>query len=494
MSAPIARIAVFGGGLVGLSAATAFAHALRGTQVELIATPADPAALADRMPGTIPSIRTFNDAIGFPEPEMIRGAGAIHRLAIRFENWAADGAEWLHGYGQFGPRGVANFAAQWAIASAGGDQTPLHKHHMGAALAAAERFAPPSEDPRSPLADFTYALTIDPSGYHAGLSALAEHRRIASSHGAIGAVERGENGRIVSVALADGRSIVADLFIDATGPSALLLSQLDDSFERWSDVLPCDRLLLARAPPSLSLVETVTALDCGWRWRAPGRRASSLGLAYASALTPEDEALHHFGPAPEESVAFCPGRRPHSWIGNVLAIGDAAVAVDPLEATNLHLAHSAILRAIELLPTRNFAPPLIAEYNRRTRDETIRVRDFLAAHYCRSGRRRGAFWRAASAARLPESLARTLDLFEARGRLPHFEEESFRDEDWKAVLLGMGVIPARPDPVALVMTDHDRTELLRTTEQRIAAIAVAAPTYREVLMTNSRLPPSTHGI
>jgi tryptophan halogenase len=463
---PIERIAVFGGGAVALSAACAFARALPRVAVSLVATPPDPAALADRLPGTLPAVHGFHEAIGFPAAELIRKAGAAPRLAIRFENWSASGAPWWHAYGAFDP---PSLPLQWQIARDAGDPTPLHALHLGAALASAERFAMTAD----------HALTLDPEGYRAGLVALARHHKVAPASGTVAVLDREADGRVAAVVLTDGRRIAADLFVDATGPAAVLLARLDDRFEDWSGVLPCDRLLLAHGAPALSPVETVTALDCGWRWRTPGRGTTLEGLAYAAALTPADEAARRFtaetGLDPAETIAFRPGRRHESWIANVVAVGDAAATLDPLESANLHLAHSAIQRAIDLLPDRDLAPPPIAEYNRRTAMETGRVRDFLAAHYVRSGRSRGAFWRAAAASPVPDSLARTLALFEARGRLPHFDEETFRREDWQQVLLGLGIVPHHHDPAALSMPAADRAALLAATTRRLAAAVAAAP-------------------
>ncbi|HEU4961987.1 MAG TPA: tryptophan halogenase family protein [Sphingomonas sp.] len=472
MRRPIERIAVFGGGIVALSAACAFARALPNIAVTLVATPPDPAALADRLPGSLPAIHAFHDAIGFPESELIRKAGAAPRLAIRVENWSASGAPWWHAYGPFEP---PTLPLHWQIARDAGDPAPLDALHPGAALAAAGRFDPTSE----------HALTLDPEGYRTGLAALARHCRVALAEGTVAALDCETDGRVAAVTLAGGRRIAADLFIDATGPAAALLARLDGGFEDWSALLPCDRLILARSAPDPSPVETVAALDCGWRWRAPGRSASLNGLAYAAALTPAEVAARRFtaetGLVPIESIPFRPGRRRASWIANVVAIGDAAVVVDPLEATNLHLAHSAIRRAIDLMPDRDFAPPLIAEYNRRTAAEATRVRDFLAAHYVRSGRTAGELWRAAAAAPLPDSLARTLALFEARGRLPHFDEETFARADWQQALLGLGVAPRHHDPATLAMPGADRSALLAMAARRIAATVAAALPCRVAL-------------
>ena len=103
------------------------------------------------------------------------------------------------------------------------------------------------------------------------------------------------------------------------------------------------------------------------------------------------------------------------------------------------LAQMAILRALDLLPGRDCHPIELGEYVRLTGQETIRVRDFLALHYLRSGRTEGAFWQFASRGQAPDTLAHTLQQFESRGRLPFYEEESFTPHSWTAVMHGMGI-------------------------------------------------------
>jgi tryptophan halogenase len=168
-------------------------------------------------------------------------------------------------------------------------------------------------------------------------------------------------------------------------------------------------------------------------------------------------------------------------VRNVLALGDAAVAVDPLQATNLHLAHNAILRALELLPGHDCHPLELAEYNRRTAQETVRVRDFLSLHYLRSGRTRGEFWEKMRGRALPESLAHTLEQFERRGRIPFYEEEVFQKESWHAVLLGMGVFPRHVDPVAASVRPEDGAAFMQRIADGLAGLPERMPSYPQYL-------------
>ena len=90
----IRSLCVVGAGIVGLSAALAFARALPGLRVTVMETPPDPAALADRNIACLPTIHRFHAAIGLDELGLVREGIAFHHLGTRFENWSASGAPW----------------------------------------------------------------------------------------------------------------------------------------------------------------------------------------------------------------------------------------------------------------------------------------------------------------------------------------------------------------------------------------------------------------
>jgi tryptophan halogenase len=486
-------IAVVGGGAVAFSAALAFARALPRVRVGLVETPLDPAALADRMPGTLPAVGRFHAAIGVEEIGLVRGGAAVHRLGTRFERWSASGETWHHVFGEYGlGTGPVPFHQIWLRAKRAGRALAYDRYAAAAVLAAAGKFVHPADDPASPLSTFLYGLRLDPERYRARLAAEAARLPLLRAEGEVGGVERRGDGAVAALLLRDGRRFEADLYIDCTGPAALLLSACDDAFEDWAECLPCDRLLLAAAPPpdAPGPLDLAAATSVGWRWSAPLHDRSLAGLAYAGGITTEGRARRVLASEAsleaEECLAIRPGRRPRPWVGNVLALGDAAVALDPLEGANLSLAQTAIERALELLPGRDCHPLELAEYNRRTAQETERVRDFIALHYLRSGRAAGEFWQAMAGRRLPGSLARTLEQFGRRGRLPFFEEDSFEPQSWLAVLIGMGVLPAAVAPIATAIDEERAAAGMERLAARLAALPERLPPYRDYLARMAR--------
>jgi tryptophan halogenase len=220
--------------------------------------------------------------------------------------------------------------------------------------------------------------------------------------------------------------------------------------------------------PDTPLLDEVTATAAGWTWRSQSPSATVTGSVFSSAHSVDSEG----------AIAIRQGRLSEPWVRNCVAIGDSAVSVEPLEWTNLHLAHSQIDRLVSMMPDAGFAPVELAEYNRQCNAEADRVRDFLCMHYV-TARRREPFWNDASADELPPSLAHTLSLFAERGRLPYYEEETFARDSWLAVLLDQGFLPGRIDPLADSVTAEQVERALSSRRRRPPEdLAPAQPSYR----------------
>jgi tryptophan halogenase len=283
---------------------------------------------------------------------------------------------------------------------------------------------------------------------------------------------------------AGGREIAADLYVDATGPAALLRGRLEDKWEDWSEWLPADRVLFARSGSiaNPSLLDRVVATRGGWWWQASAPGRTHHGLVYSSRVLKDTDAERPLrektGAVPEEEpIGIRQGRWSQPWLRNCVAIGDAAVAVEPLEWTNLHLAHGAIDRLVAMMPDRDFNPVELWDYNRQIGAEADRVRDFLVLHYATAGEQ---------PANLPSSLAHTLRQFRERGRLPFYEEETFSRDSWLAVLFGQSVIPRRVDPLADAVPPDQAEKAMARMRETIASFVSRLPNYADYLQQLGR--------
>ena len=477
IDAPIERIVVVGGGIVGWSAAVALRRRVPDVAVTIVATPPPPDALADRIAQTLPSTIGFHDDLGLREEDAVLRAGGVWRLGTLFDGWAEGQPPYVHAYGPCGqPFGTASFHHHWLRAARAATAAPFEAHAPAAALARAGRMPVP---PAGPMAEVQAALVLDVPRYRGMLEAFGRHLGVVVRDGTVASVRlRGDDGFVAALALADGGEVTADVFVDASGPRALVRSAIDAQWEDWQPWLRCDRLVTGEgAAAPLTALDTVSALPAGWRWRSAAVGRTLHGLCYAAEFLSEAEAQQALTAAGATMVtpaaSFRQGTRPAPWARNCVTIGDAATVIEPLDFTHLHLAQSAIDRIISMLPGRACHPLEIADYNRQASAEVMRVRDFVLAHYA-TARRPEPFWREPVA--LPPSLAETLALFGARGRLPFFEEETFSRDDWLAVLIGQGALPRRIDPLIDGTDAADSDRAMASYRGAIAEAVMRCPT------------------
>lgn len=455
MNRPAIRsILIVGDGIVGLSAALAFGRALPGVEVRILKLATDPASLADHFPAMLPAAGRFHAAIGVDELDLVRRNVAVHHLGTRF---TGGGGEWCHSFGDVGRKeGPVPFHQIWLAVLRSGGTLPFSSFSTASIIGSAGKFVHPSGNPGSPLATYLYGLRVNPLRYRETL--LAAARNIPQIGGNLAAVERNVDGRVAALRLTDGTQLAADLYIDCSGSTGLLIGTVSDDFEDWSTWLPARHVSSTwEACGQSEPMSRIEAIPDGWQISA-----TTPDLRLSATVTTLEAA---------GSTAIRPGRQRDAFVGNVLAIGDAAVAFDPLQGANLSLAHSAILRAIELIPGRDLHPLELAEYNRLTALETDRTRDFHALFQSQLS----------TAADPPVSLARTLTQWQSRGRLPFFEEEMFTESDWLQMLIGLGIIPDAIAPSAEAINHIAVARAMMDLAAEIAALADRLPPYADYL-------------
>lgn len=439
------KIAVVGGASAWLAAA-ALVRALRhrGIQVQVIETADADASLGE---WTLPSSGGMHKLLGIKEGDFLRATGASFRLGSEHQGWQGDGSGFVHSHGSIGKelQGVPFYKLLLSRRLAG-ERLPTDVFSVASAALRMGRFARPEGSDNAMTASFTYGYHLRTQSYAAMLEEVARANGVHSVRGEIEQIHRDEAGNLLAVS-AGGQRVDADFFVDCSGSRALLMSQLGaaDHID-WSANLPCDRLMTGHGPqPTAHRAATETrAVPSGWMWRIPLADASVGGYVYSSTLLGDAEAAMQLrqacGVNEPRVKQIHSGRRRHFWVNNVIAVGEAAMELEPLVGATMHFVQVGVATLIELFPVGGSARVEAAEYNRLMAEEADALRDFTLAHWLCSARKE-PLWQQVRAASVPERLAARMELFKANGRIQVFDHETFEESDWAALFLGSNWLP-----------------------------------------------------
>ncbi|HEX5787441.1 MAG TPA: tryptophan halogenase family protein [Woeseiaceae bacterium] len=470
----VRKLVIVGGGTAGWMSAALLKRVLgRVVDVELIES--DEIGIIGVGEATIPPIQHVNAVLGLDEAEFLRETKASIKLAIRFENWRAQGERYYHTFGAPGrSQAFCPFHHFWLRAEQAGIHSNLWDYDLNYICAEANRFSKLKAN--DPVWEMPYAYHFDASLYGQYLRRYSERLGVRRTEGLIeGVALDGETGAVQSLKLRDGREIAADFFIDCSGGRGLLVQQhLGVGYEDWDHWLPCDR---AVAMPSKRFDVTVPytrsiAHAAGWQWRIPLQHRNGNGLVYSSRHYSDDEAaallrsnVESEPLAEPKVIRFRTGRTREQWSRNVVAVGLSSGFLEPLESTSIHLIQSAVVRLLHYFPHRGVTAELRDEYNRESRHEYELIRDFIILHYWRNDRDDGGFWRDVRNMAVPERLVRKTAVFAANGALEQDQKDLFRDASWLQVMLGQGIMPRDYHPLADTLTEQELRAKLENTRK-----------------------------
>jgi tryptophan halogenase len=491
---PLRSVVIVGGGTAGWMAATLMAQRLNGQGVAITLVESSAIGTVGVGEATTPAIRDFFREAGVDEAEVVRASGATLKLGIRFDGWAGEGTRFFHPFGLYGtPSNGVAFHHYWLKQRTAGVDVPLGQYSLATALAEAGRIMPPLR-PAPDYAFFDWALHFDAGRYALHLKSVALARGVAHLDAHVTDVRRdSETGRIAAIGTREAGEIAGDLFIDCTGFRALLIGgALGEPYVDWRHLLLSDRAVaIPCAPAQAGEIEPFTraiARKAGWQWRIPLQHRVGNGYVYSSDHLSDDEAVASLKatlegePLAEPNlIRFVTGHRRHFWSGNCVALGLAAGFLEPLESTSITLIYSGIQRLLELWPDRGFDPALAADYNRITRLEYERVRDFLLLHYWANRRPGEPLWEAVRGLELPDKLAHKVAMFRARGRMVRYEWDAFGDPSWLSMFAGLDLLPDKWDPIADHFTDDQIGQALARIRAKIAETVAGAPGHRAFL-------------
>jgi tryptophan halogenase len=273
---------------------------------------------------------------------------------------------------------------------------------------------------------------------------------------------------------------------------------LKEPFRSYTDTLFCDRAVVGGwkrgANEPIKPYTVVETMNCGWAWQIDHEHHINRGYVYSSSFLSDDEAREEFlrknpkVPADKTRVVkYRSGRYERSWVGNVVAVGNAAGFVEPLEATALQVICVEASTLADTLADSLMEPPptLIQLYNRYNGDQWDDIRNFLAVHYRFNTRLNTPFWKACQNDVALHGAEPIVDFYRENGpsvvagiSLVH-ASNSFRMDGFLAMLVGQQVPHQKPyiiPPAEQEFWRRRRQQLAldahqgMTSEQAIAAL------------------------
>ena len=386
---------------------------------------------------TLPAIEALHSKLGLDEAQLLQKTGGSFSLG-----WNINGPgrkPFFIAHGSYGaPIQGNDFFAYWLKARRFGLDVAFEDFSPTAMAARHGRVLLPDEElEQFGRSDYGYHLPA--IAYVSLLKSSAQKLGVLIHHAVEIDVERDSaTGLIGAVTPRGHAAIEGDLFIDASGSQGIL-TPTQSGTEDWSAFFPMDRRLVARGEPfrTLPAYAELRIAETGWTALLASQAATHVVHAFAAADEDDEESLEKAasaaGMALKDAVVerIGVGIRNEAWAANCVAIGRSACELDPVFDLDLHVVQLGIVHLLSLFPAATVIGAESAEYNRITRSAFERLRDFQAALYTLTHQAKNA----------PATLHQKLAVFRARGAIAPMEDETFNANQWRALLIGLGLMP-----------------------------------------------------
>ena len=487
MNPSVKDVLILGGGSAGFLAAIALKTRLPDLSVRVLRS-RDIGIIGVGEGSTVALYRFIHHYLRIGLQEFIEGARPTWKLGLKFL-WGPR----PHFYYHFGP-GVELPAEGTGTPRGFFPPEAWDDCDLVSALMTHDRVFPRGAD-GTPVLHNALSYHFQNDTFVAFLERYAAAKGVTILDDTVRDVQVGETG-VAGLALISGRTESADLYVDSSGFRSLLLGKaLAEPFIDFKSSLFCDRAVVGgwdRTDEPVKPYTTCETMNSGWCWQIEHEARINRGYVYSSAFINDEEAEREFrGVAPKAGpsrvVRFTSGRYRRSWVKNVVAIGNAAGFVEPLEATALAVigTQSELLVGALIEGSRQVFATQVRQYNRHTELTWEAIRAFLAVHYKFNTRLDTPFWRECREKTDLCSAAPIVEHFMDCGPAGFWEPTLFAPTDpfkmagYGALLLGQGV-PYRRQ-IRISEAERRRFETARVKNRQAALAALTIPGALSIL-------------
>jgi tryptophan halogenase len=409
----VRRVLILGGGSAGFLAAIALKSRLPDVSVVVLRS-RDIGVIGVGEGSTVALYRFIHKYLGIGLKDFLQGAQPTWKLGLKFL-WGPG----PHFYYHFGP-GMERPAEGTGTPRGFFCGQDADHSDVVSALMTHDRVFPRGEN-GAPLLHNALSYHFQNETFVEFLERYALARGVRILDDTVRDVQLADPG-VTGLTLESGRTESADLYVDCSGFRSVLLGKaLGEPFIDFKSSLYCDRAVVggwARTDEPVKPYTTCETMNSGWCWQIEHEARVNRGYVYASGFIDDagaEEEFRRVAPkaGPARVVRFASGRYQRSWVKNVVAIGNAAGFVEPLEATALGVigVQSELLVGALIEGSRRIFPTQVRQYNQYTERNWDAIRAFLAVHYKFNERLDTPFWR--------ECREKT-DLGAAAGIVEHF--------------------------------------------------------------------------
>ena len=444
-SAGISTIAIIGDNLQAWSAATILVRQLP-VSIKLIVIEDDSASIVPSI--MLDSDNRFHQLVGVSDLELLALCDGTLSLGTDLAGWSGPESRFFSAPSGKLPavNGVAFHHLVLRAAMARGEPEKLAEiisaFRFPARAAMAGKLTHGSADPQSPRTMLRPNIHFDGKCYAGVLQEKTLSSASVEQHvGQVLTIPRWtETGDVATIEITEGKEISADLFIDLSGAlQALLPQERRSTISTLLPAMPFDRLATSR----ISVDRTapfcrIDASEDHITFHQPLRNIIDQTTIGTS---------KHFYSSNSETISLANRRLEQPWVANVICAGTATCTFGPYLSANPRLLQEQLTRIAELIPATNDMRVERSEYNRLSSILTDQVRDFYWLPF-KLNRRTDSIWTELQNAPVPESLQIRLDQFRSRGRFVTFDGELFEEQEWIDLMIGLGHIPRRYDPMA----------------------------------------------
>lgn len=438
-------IGIVGSGTAGLISALMLRRAFPRSEITILSS--SKIGIVGVGEGSTEHWKQFMQVCDIPVCDLLTKTAATHKYGIRFEGWSNAFPDYFHSV-----TGDENIFA-W-----GHYATYMGILESGRSITSQTSSAGLIQDKvqRHNLHNTVNQFHFDTFKLNSFFIELCFARSIKLIDGELSSCSVDpEYGTITEIKTADGITLQADFWIDASGFSRALISQISDTkWVSYSDYLLCDSAIAFPTASDVSgRIKSYTrarAASSGWMWEIPTQERRGNGYVYSSDFISDDQAVAEAAsmvgvqPNAPRVFKFDPGYLKEQWVKNCVAVGLASAFVEPLEATSIG---STIQQLKLLIPyAATYDKSHIASqkhYNKCMSKMMDNILSMIRLHYY-TDKTDSEFWIASKNAKVNDSLAEMLELWQerppTRNDYTHINGEMFLGPHMMHVAQGQGVL------------------------------------------------------